>query len=61
MSYGLAVGDGDRPLDDDQAGSAYDELYERYLESDDVLVPPAPRIRASGAVPPSNSPSPWIG
>jgi hypothetical protein len=33
VSYGLAVWDGDRPLDDDQAGSTYDELYERYLES----------------------------
>ncbi|MEU9317230.1 hypothetical protein [Streptomyces sp. NPDC048295] len=27
------VWDGDRPLDDDQAGSTYDELYERCLES----------------------------
>jgi hypothetical protein len=33
VSYDLAVWDGDRPLDDDQAGSTYDELYERYLES----------------------------
>ncbi|MFE2537527.1 hypothetical protein [Streptomyces sp. NPDC059371] len=46
MSYDLAVWDGDRPLDEDQAGSTYDELYERYLESDDVVVPPAPRIVA---------------
>ncbi|WP_405784158.1 hypothetical protein OG512_37250 [Streptomyces sp. NBC_01378] len=46
MSYDLAVWDGDRPLDDDQAGSTYDELYERYLESDDVVVPPVPRIVA---------------
>ena len=46
MSYDLAVWDDDRPLDDDQAGSTYDELYERYLESDDVVVPPAPRIVA---------------
>lgn len=36
--------DGERPLDDDQAGSTYEELYERYLESDDVVVPPVPRI-----------------
>ncbi|MFF8196696.1 hypothetical protein ACF05L_38910 [Streptomyces bobili] len=43
MSYDLAVWDGDCPLDDDQAGSTYDELY---LESDDVVVPPVPRIRA---------------
>ncbi|WP_405523944.1 hypothetical protein [Streptomyces canus] len=46
MSYDLAVWDGDRPRDNDQAGSTYDELYERYLESDDVIVPPAPRIVA---------------
>ncbi|MER5905151.1 hypothetical protein ABT150_34575 [Streptomyces mirabilis] len=46
MSYDLAVWDGERPLDNHQAGSAYDELYERHLESDDVVVPPAPRIVA---------------
>ncbi|MEV8547560.1 hypothetical protein [Streptomyces sp. NPDC051572] len=46
MSYDLAVWDGDRPLDNRRAGLAYDELYERYLESDDVVVPPAPRIVA---------------
>ncbi|MFS0691243.1 hypothetical protein [Streptomyces nitrosporeus] len=46
MSYDLAVWDGDRPGDDDQAGSAYDELYELYLKSDDVAVPPVPRIVA---------------
>jgi hypothetical protein len=46
VSYDLAVWDGDRPLDDGQAGLTYDELYERYLESDDVVVPPAPRIVA---------------
>ena len=36
----------DRPLDDRQAGLTYDELYERYVESDDVVVTPAPRIVA---------------
>ncbi|MFD7555202.1 hypothetical protein ACFV9E_11805 [Streptomyces sp. NPDC059835] len=46
MSYDLAVWDGDRPVDNRQACSMYDELYERYLESDDVVVPPAPRILA---------------
>lgn len=46
MSYDLAVWDGDRPIDDRQASSMYDELYERYLESDDVVVPPAPSIVA---------------
>ncbi|WP_406728854.1 hypothetical protein WJ438_35665 [Streptomyces sp. GD-15H] len=45
MSYDLAVWDGERPLDNHQAGATYDELYERYLESDDVM-PPAPRIVA---------------
>jgi hypothetical protein len=46
VSYDLAVWAGDRPLDNHQAGSTYDELYERYLESDDVVVPPVPDIRA---------------
>lgn len=46
MSYDLAVWDGDRPLDNHHAGSTYDELYERYLESDDVVLPPEPRITA---------------
>ncbi|MFE1849357.1 hypothetical protein ACFYYI_16885 [Streptomyces sp. NPDC002387] len=46
MSYDLAVWDDDRPLDNHQAGLTYDELYERYLESDDVVVPPAQRIVA---------------
>ena len=45
MSYDLAVWDGERPLDNHQAGSVYDELFERYLESEDV-VPPTPRIVA---------------
>ncbi|TPM88666.1 hypothetical protein FKO01_56790 [Mesorhizobium sp. B2-3-3] len=34
---------GDRPLDNHEAGSTYDE---RYLESDEVVVPPVPDIRA---------------
>ncbi|NWF27984.1 hypothetical protein HW130_17210 [Streptomyces sp. PKU-EA00015] len=46
MSYDLAVWDGEPPLDDRRAGSVYDELYERYLESDDVVVPPTQRIVA---------------
>jgi hypothetical protein len=46
VSYDLAVWAGARPLDNHQAGSVYDELYERYLESDDVAAPPAPRIVA---------------
>ncbi|WP_406400719.1 hypothetical protein [Streptomyces sp. NBC_00879] len=46
VSYDLAVWDGERPLDNHQAGSVYDELCARYLEADDVVVPPAPRIVA---------------
>ncbi|BDH03934.1 hypothetical protein [Streptomyces seoulensis] len=46
MSYDLAVWDGDRPPDDHQAGSTYDELYERYLASNDVVMPPVPSITA---------------
>ncbi|OEJ96423.1 hypothetical protein [Streptomyces thermolilacinus] len=46
MSYDLAVWDGERPRDDDEAGSAYDELFARHLESDDTVVPPEPRIAA---------------
>ncbi|MEY9484230.1 cytolysin (calcineurin-like family phosphatase) [Streptomyces calvus] len=46
MSYDLAVWDGDRPFDNRAASATYDELHERYLEPDDVAVPPAPRIVA---------------
>ncbi|MFF7577148.1 hypothetical protein ACFZBE_19505 [Streptomyces sp. NPDC008061] len=46
VSYDLAVWNGDCPIDEDQAGSTYDELYERYLESDEVVVPPVTRIAA---------------
>ncbi|MFD8228758.1 hypothetical protein ACFV16_31995 [Streptomyces massasporeus] len=46
MSYDLAVWDGDRPFDNRAASSMYGELYKRYLDSDDVVVPPAPRIVA---------------
>ncbi|WP_328471690.1 hypothetical protein [Streptomyces sp. NBC_00448] len=46
MSYDLAVWDGDRPFDNRAASSTYDDLYERFLESDDVVAPPMPRIVA---------------
>ncbi|MGW7645238.1 hypothetical protein [Streptomyces bobili] len=46
MSYDLAVRDSERSLDDDEAGSAFDELYERYLDSEDAALPPSPRIEA---------------
>lgn len=42
----MAVRDGDRPLDNHQASSTYDELYERPLEADDAVAPPAPLIVA---------------
>ncbi|MFF8534481.1 hypothetical protein ACN6K9_003397 [Streptomyces sp. SAS_267] len=46
MTYDLAVWEGEPPLDNVEAGSLYDELYERYLESDGVAVPPSARIEA---------------
>jgi hypothetical protein len=46
VSYDLVVWDGDRSLDHHQAGAVYDDLYERYLESDAVVAPPVPRITA---------------
>ncbi|WP_328835361.1 hypothetical protein [Streptomyces europaeiscabiei] len=46
MSYDLVVWDGARPIDNHQAGSVYDELCERYLESDEIPVRPAPPIVA---------------
>jgi hypothetical protein len=46
VSFDLAVWDGDRPSDNRAASSMYDDLYERYLESDDVVVPRTPRIVA---------------
>jgi hypothetical protein len=46
VSYDLAVWDGEPPLDDTQAGALCDELYARYLESDDVLAPVEPRVAA---------------
>ncbi|WP_215449239.1 hypothetical protein [Streptomyces sp. ATCC 21386] len=46
MSYDLAVWDGARPLDDEQAGSVYDELCARHLESDEAAAPPTPAVVA---------------
>jgi hypothetical protein len=46
MSYDIAVWEGDRPTDDQNAGSTYDELYQRYLESEENEEPPNPRIKA---------------
>jgi hypothetical protein len=51
------VWDGDRPHGDHQAGAVYDDLYERYLESDAVVAPPVPRITASRTARPTKCPS----
>ncbi len=45
MSYDLAVWEGRHPADDDDAGSTYVELSERYLESAEPEAV-APRIAA---------------
>jgi hypothetical protein len=44
VSYDLAVWDGESPLDNHRAALEYDELFDRYLGSDDVFVPAAPSI-----------------
>lgn len=64
MSYDLAVWEGEDPADNNEAGSSFDELYERYLESEAVAVPPSPRIQAYGAAllqryPDDAEDSPW--
>jgi hypothetical protein len=46
MSYDLVVWEGEFPADSDEAGSVFDELYGRCLESEDVAEPPSPRIQA---------------
>ncbi|MFF2996972.1 hypothetical protein ACFVTC_20810 [Streptomyces sp. NPDC057950] len=64
MSYDLAVWDGEQPLDDGAAGLVFDELYERYLESEEAAVPLLPRIDASASTlieryPEDGRDSPW--
>ena len=44
MSYDLAVWDGELPRGD-EAGAVFDELYERYLDSDEIAEL-SPRISA---------------
>ena len=46
MSYDVAVWEGENPADNDDAGSTFDDLYGRYLETEDVAQPPSPRIQA---------------
>lgn len=46
VSYDLAVWDGEKPRDDDEAGRVFDEFYERHLGSEDVTTEPSPRIEA---------------
>ena len=45
MSYDLAVWDGEQPRDE-EAGGVFDELYDRYFDSEDVIAEPSPRIAA---------------
>lgn len=45
MSYDLAVWDGERPRDE-EAGAVFDDLFERYLDSEDGLTEASPRIEA---------------
>ncbi|MFB7124097.1 hypothetical protein [Kitasatospora sp. NPDC056273] len=46
MSYDLAVWEGERPADDAAAGRCFDDLYERYLGTDEENLPPTERIAA---------------
>ncbi|MFE5142377.1 hypothetical protein ACFRDV_32770 [Streptomyces fagopyri] len=64
MRYDLAVWDGEQPLDDGAAGLVFDELYERYLESEEAAVPLLPRIDAYASAlieryPKDGRDSPW--
>ncbi|MER7540237.1 hypothetical protein ABTX77_36480, partial [Streptomyces sp. NPDC097704] len=43
MSYDLAVWEGERPADDKTAGRVFDDLYDRYIDSE-VEEPPSERI-----------------
>ena len=43
MTYDLAVWEGERPSDDAAAAEAFEGLYRKYIDSDD-LAPPTPRI-----------------
>ncbi|MEV4388431.1 hypothetical protein AB0J68_22400 [Micromonospora sp. NPDC049580] len=44
MSYDLAVWEGAEPGDDVEAGTAYDQIYEEYMEGEQF--DPTPRIRS---------------
>jgi hypothetical protein len=44
MSYDLAVWDGDRPATDEAALAAYLDLYDRYIDVEE-LAPPRPSIQ----------------
>jgi hypothetical protein len=46
VSYDLVVWEGARPRDDGEAGAVFDELHERYLDSEDQAVEPTPGIVA---------------
>ncbi|PTA43308.1 hypothetical protein [Micromonospora sp. RP3T] len=44
MSYDLAVWEGAQPSNDGEGGDVYDQLYDEYMEGEDL--PPTPGIRA---------------
>jgi hypothetical protein len=46
MSYDLAVWDGERPADDAAAARCFNDLYDRYIDTDEPAVPPVDRIAA---------------
>ncbi|KOG24120.1 hypothetical protein [Streptomyces viridochromogenes] len=45
MSYDLAVWEGERPADDKTAGRVFNDLYDRYIDSE-VEEPPSERVAA---------------
>ncbi|MER5399818.1 hypothetical protein [Streptomyces sp. NPDC002599] len=45
MSYDLAVWEGERPTDDRTAGRVFNDLYDCYLDGENML-PPSERIAA---------------
>ncbi|WP_446216196.1 hypothetical protein [Micromonospora sp. IBHARD004] len=45
MSYDLAVWEGDRPANDAQAETVFEQLYSTFIE-DEYPTPPTPRIQA---------------
>lgn len=65
MSYDVTVWEGERPPSNDKAGTVFDELYARYLESENLAVPPTARIKAYAEAlveryPEETADGPWV-